>query len=622
VIPLRRSIVPFTLALLVTAAAAAAPAAVRLEAIIPADTDMVLVIDDVPRFLERWSESPLGRAWNDPQMKRFLAPMRDDMEIDRWEEIVRGETGLELDEILGAFTGQVALLLPDMQQIVEAAEGEEAEQVAMLAEVGENEQIIRQLLELDLDSSRDELEENEKLEEVEEEFEGETLHVRRLTNADGEEEGEGWAIVEGFAVMAEPKSYLQQIVGAVKERTSDAPLKDSPGFRKVRGRVPTTDLLVYFDFGAVLPVIEEALKNDLEDPEAPNPMGLTGQALLDALAFDAIQSIFVSTTMMEGATHIDVGLQYTEDRGLMKILAFEPGPVQLPDFLPDDAVEASAANFSLPKMWQALKEILGALNPAFSGMLDMQLAQLNATHGFDLEKGVFGSLGDRFVAAKYLRPAEEPGETPSLDVLDQIFGISVTDRQSLEMGLEALKSMAGAGAELFEVTEYLDHTIFTLKQEMPSEPGAPAQRLAYTLTDDYLLLSTGTQAPLRAAVSHGGRPGKNLWDRKEVKRAMKALPPNASGLSFYDVERMLRSAIEGCGRVQSLMQPDAEPVEAEGGPEEDADAVEEEAGPEFCDPEAKPDPSTIGKYFGPAVGAQYKDGGGFYSTVRLIHPSD
>jgi len=151
---LRKLIVPFTLALLVTVAAAEAPAAVRLEAIIPADTDMVIVIDDVPRFLERWSESPLGRAWNDPQMKRFLAPMRDGMEIDRWEEIVRGETGLELDEILGAFTGQVALLLPDMQQIIEAAEDEDAEQVAVLAEVGENEEIVRRLLELDLDSSR------------------------------------------------------------------------------------------------------------------------------------------------------------------------------------------------------------------------------------------------------------------------------------------------------------------------------------------------------------------------------------------------------------------------------------------------------------------------------------
>jgi hypothetical protein len=369
VIPLRRFIAPFTLVLFVTIAAAATPAADRIEAIIPADTDMVLMIDDVPRFLERWSESPLGRAWNDPQMKRFLAPMREDMEIDRWEEIVRGETGLELDEILGAFTGQVALLLPNLQQIIEAAEDEDPEQVAVLAEIGKDDEVVRRLLELDLDSSRDELEENEKLEELEEEFQGEILHVRRLTTADGEEESEGWAIVEGFAVMAEPKSYLQQIVAALKERASDSPLKENPGFRKVRGRVPATDLLLYFNFNAVLPMIEETIKRDLDNPEGPNPMGLTGQAVLDALAFDAIQSLFLSTTMLDGATHIDVGLQYTANRGLIKILAFEPGPVQLPGFLPDDAVEASVANFSL---------------------------------------GVFGSLGNRIVAAKYLRPAAQP----------------------------------------------------------------------------------------------------------------------------------------------------------------------------------------------------------------------
>lgn len=617
---MRKSTVPFVLALLVTIVATATFADVQLEAVISADSDMVLVIDDVPRFLERWSESPLGRAWNDPQVKRFLAPMRDDLEIDRWEETVRGETGLELDEILAAFKGQVALLLPDMRQIIEAADDEDPEQYALLAEVGADDTIVRRLMELDLDSMREELEENEKLEEVEEEFRGETLHVRRVTTADGEDENEGWAIVGGFAVMAEPKSYLQQLVGALKERASDSPLNEDPGFRKVRGRVPSTDLLLYFDFDGVLPMLVESIKKDLDNPEAPNPMGLTGQAVLDALALDAIQSFFVSTTILDGATHIDVGIQYTENRGLLKILAFEPGPVRLPEFLPDDAVEASVANFSLPKMWQAVKEILGAINPAFAGMLEMQLAQLNATHGFDLEKGVFGSLGDQLVAAKYLRPAEEPGETPSLEVLDQIFGVSVTDRQSLEMGLEALKSLAGAGGELFEVTEYLDHTIFTLKQEMPSEPGAAPQRLAYTLTDDYLLFSTGTQAPLRAAVSRGGRPGKKLWDRREVKQAMKTLPPNASGLSFYDVERMLRSAIEGCGQVQSLMQQDEESVEADAEPE--GVEVEEEAAPEFCDPSAKPDPSTIGKYFGPAVGAQYKDGGGFYGTVRLIHPSE
>lgn len=577
---------------------------VPFEAILPADTDMVLMIEDVPRFLQRWSESPLGRAWNDPQIKRFLAPMRREMEIDRWEEVVRDETGMELDDILGIFTGQVVMVIPDFPRLIESEDDGDIT-MAIMAEVGEDPAILRRLLQIDLESTRKELEENESLEEIEEEFQGEILHIRHKITEDGEKDQEGWAVVNGVAVMAEPKAYLQQLVEALADKSIQAPLKDNPGFRKVRKRVPATDLLFWMNSGAVLPILREALAAEMDNPEAPNPMGITSKAVLDALAVDVLESGFLSTTLKHGATHIDFGIQFAEDRGIVKLLAIDPGPVRPPAFLPDTAVEAGVANFSLPRMWQAMKEIFGAVNPGFLGMLEMQLGQLSSTHGFDLEKGVFGSLGNQVVTAKFLWPVEEPGETPTLGVFDELFGISVTDRQSLEMGLEALKSMAGAGGDLFETTEYLGSTIFTVKQAMPSGPGLPDRRLSYTLTEDYLLVSMGTQAPLRAVLSRRGKNGGTPWDRPEIKKAVATLPPDLPGLSFFDVERTLQIAIENCERLQTLVQ--------------DPEAEEESSG--FCDPEAKPDPSTISRYFGPGVGAQDKNGGGFYGTLRLMHPS-
>ena len=42
--------------------------------------------------------------------------------------------------------------------------------------------------------------------------------------------------------------------------------------------------------------------------------------------------------MGEGATHLDFGVQYSEDRGLFKIFSFDPGPVKAPAFRPEDAV--------------------------------------------------------------------------------------------------------------------------------------------------------------------------------------------------------------------------------------------------------------------------------------------
>jgi hypothetical protein len=610
----RRSILAVLLILFCSSLPAAA-GATRLETAIPGETDVVLMVDDLPRFLARWPASPLGRAWNDPQVKRFLAPMREEMEIDRWHEEVLGATGIELDEILAGFTGQVALLLPDFESAMNSEEqGGGLAQVAMLAHVADGD-LVPRLMKLDLEDTRKGLSEDQKIEEIEEEFLGETLHVRRTITADGEQEGDGWAIVDGVAIVAEPKSYLQSLVGALKGKSSATPLAESPGFTKMRGKVQVQDLLVHMDSSAFVPAIEEAIRTSLDNPEEPNPMGLQSGPVISALALDTIESIFLSTTLLDRATHVDMGLLYGADRGVVKLLAIDPGPVKMPAFLPNDAVEASVGHFSFPRMWATLKEMLVAMNPALSGMMEAQLAQLSTTYGVDVEKGIFGSMGNEIFTAKYLRPSEEPGQAPSFGAVDELTGIAITDRQSMEIALEALKSMIGifsGGVEMFDSTDYLGHTIFTIKEPIPSDvPGGEPSLWSYALTESHAMFCVGTLEPLKAAVSGQGKRDRQIWNRPEVKRAVKALPAGASGLSFYDTETLLRTAIDGCGSLEWLMDESEESAEADEG---------EPLEPEICDPDAKPDPSTISRYFGPAVGAQYKDGGAIRGTVRMLHP--
>jgi len=537
--------------------------------------------------------------------------MREDMEIDRWEEIVRGETGYELSEIIGSFTGQVAVIFPDLMGLMEEVDTIEGDtQLAIIAAIGEDDSILRALLQLDLEFSQEDLGEDEKYEEVEEEFQGVTLHVRKQTTLEGVEEQEGWAVVDGFALMAEPKSYLQELVATIKKGGTDSPLRDSEGFRKMRNRVSAVDLLVYLNFEAFLPIIEEGIREGMrseqQQSDQPDPMGITPEAVIDSLALDSIQSVFGSMKILDDATQVDFGVQYAEDRGVIKILALLPGPVEPPDFIPEDALSLSVANFSVKQAWEALKEMFRVVSPDFADMMEMQLHQLAAESGFDLDKGIFGSFGDRLFAAEFAPPPEQPGEGASFAALDQLIGLSVTDRQSLEMGLEALKSLIGAGGELFESSEYLGYTIYRMKQPLPGAAENPSRVLAYALTEDHLLLSIGTDAPLRAALSRQNKPGRNVWDRPDVRKALEGLPPKASGLSYYDVEGLLRTAIDSCSALQTMVG------EEEG---EDETAA-------LCDPEAKPDAATIRKYFGLALGAQYKDGGGFYGTVRLMHPSE
>ena len=169
------------------------------------------MVDDVPSLLSSWPRSPLSQIWNDPQMKRFFAPLRADMEIDRWESAVEETVGYPLSEVLGGFTGQAALVLV-VDETVEDASEPPFEGV-IVARFGENRAIVEALMAADFEHDYgEETEEGVRIEVVEQEFEGETLFVRTAIDDDGEEEERDvWAIVDGYALTGVSKPLMKKL---------------------------------------------------------------------------------------------------------------------------------------------------------------------------------------------------------------------------------------------------------------------------------------------------------------------------------------------------------------------------------------------------------------------------
>jgi hypothetical protein len=571
----------------------------RVESVIPADSAMLIMVEDAPEFLASWPESQLGQVWNDPQMKRFFAPLREEMEVDRWEEITHEATGIPLSKILAGLTGQVALVLRDFPDGPE----DETESAALIAAVGD-EAMIQALMQAELAQQREDAEEGVEIREIEEEFQGETLHVRQTVTADDVTDTDGWAIVDGLVVEAQPKAFLQEMVANVKRGTAETPWASTAQFRKLKARTPSSELLVHVNIESLMPMMREAAQQSPDDP--PSPFGqLSPDAMISGLALDKIQGAYLSTNSTREVTSIDAGVLYQENKGLVKLLAYEPGPVKLPHFLPEGTASAGVSNFSIPKMWDGLKEVFQGINPGMAGMMTMWLQQLSTAAGFDLEQGLFGSLGDSMVSAQFFREPREPGEEPSLDDMDSLVGIAVNDRQTLEMALEGLKTMAGQGTELFEAREYLDHTIYISRQELPSDvSGEPGQQVAYALSDDYLFVSVGTTAPLELALSAGATPKRSIWNRSDVKSAMERVPRDASALFYYDVAAFFGSFVKYSVQAASM-----------GGETEEGESADI-----FVDPDAAPDPSAVKRYFGLAVGSAEKESDGFYTSFHLLKP--
>ncbi len=600
-------------ALLVCLAALPALAAgPQLPGLIPEDTDAVVLVQDLPALLAAWPKSPLARTWNDPQVKKFFAPLRESIKIDEWERLAEQKVGFPLSEILAAFDGQAMLVLPDLAAAVREEETGVPAPVGILAHVG-NEEVARALAELEIEDEEAEGEaEGIRYEEQEEEFQGVTLHLERELDAEGTElSSNGWAISEGCLVVGTPVTYLRELVAAVKKGSVPSSWAQSGTFGKLGRRSGPFDVAVYLNFGPLVPMIFEEARKAQAEVEQPAPAAMNLEALIDSLALDTIEGVFVTARMGKGETRSDFVLTYGEDKGVVRLIAYEPPPVQLPAIIPPDVLEASVSNFSVTRFWGTLIGILERMNPMVATMLDMQREQSKAVVGFDPLDALISSLGDQLIRADFMPAAERPGEQPLLENAESLYGVAVADRQSLEMAVEGIKTLAGGGGELFEQRDYLGHTIHTFKMPLPRDeqtPG-PEKFVSYAITDSYLLIGAGSSAPIESVLGRMRTPGKSLWQRADVKAALERLPEGASAVSYSDVAALIRGLFDLMARAQQMA-----------GSEENGDEEGDDVAEPFCDPEARPDARTLERYFDIAVGGVYKEAGLLHVTSRLLHP--
>jgi hypothetical protein len=610
-------------ALLPLLALAPAPAAegIRLERLLPEKCPCVLLVEDAPALLANWEKTSLAKAWSDPAIMKFLAPLREKMGIDTWDEKSQKETGFTVKEILGLLRGQVAIACTDMSalpgiqgapDIVEfvpdgedvPAEPEEDDFHAkedddiqsgmlILARIGENREALETLMAKDLEHSQKEAKPGVEYREITEEFQGETLHIEQKTRGmETLDVHDCWAIVQDLFMTAPSKEDLQKAISNLKQGGAVSSLTSSVHFQKVRARAPLSDLLVYMDLEAVLPF---ALEQVDDIPE--NEMGITKEGIFKALGADVLQAAYLSARLGDDATEVQVGILYREVKGLVKLLAAPmAGTPARAGFIPSDATQFGAWTFDLKTLYETLEEILGDLSPQFLVMVQMTLQQMTAQTGVDIKKDLLDNLGGEIAIAKVPRPSE-PGKAPTLEDQDSLVVLSVANRQALETALETLKTSLAPGGEMFEKRDYLGTTLHSFKIPLPGPEGQGEKQLTYSLTDRHLIVCVGSSGPLEGVLAALAKPGASVWERDEVRKALETLRPKESFLSYTDFRVGMGQIIETFAKIQEQSGLD-----------------------EPFDLDAKPDPGMLAKYFGTNVDAIHVEPDGLTYLVKLFHP--
>jgi hypothetical protein len=583
---------------LVSAQEAASP---RIEELIPADATVVLLADDAPNLLEQWQTSPFAQLWNYPEIKAFFAPMREQMRIDDWDEIVKEETGRELDELLGMVTGEIAFYFANLGSVLdEDVDDEEGDGVddevppfALLARVGENASKLESFLE-EMD------EEDEEIEMAVEDYRGIDLHLEESAESKEPTEEGGWAIADGIAVAAYPTSQLRTLIDSILDGESKSSVTATNAYRSARDVIPSSDVFLVVNLEQIMPAIQDLMNEEIA-PEEGAPLFLDGEAVARALGLEVLQGVFLGIDLEDKTSHLDLGVTYSQNRGLMKLLAYGPGEAPRSPIIPTKATVFGSTAFDFQTFWTSLEEIINSIDPS---LLEMGSAQLQAvTSGagieLDLRRDLLENLGGEIVTIQAEHVDALPGGALSALQTNQVLAVSIKQRESFELMLETVKTLIGTGSELFESSDYLDTTIYSLKIPQAGESegtGEAAPKISYAVTDGFFLLCIGDLAPLHGTLVAMQRSDESVWKRADVVQALASLPSGAAGVSFQDVQTTANTLFTMLATIGAL----------------------EEDGSSLVDPDAVPDSEVVSKYFEASVGGLYKEEGRIVFRSRTL----
>ena len=515
----------------------AAPS-VPLVNLVDDQTVFVFSVTDAPALLRGWDAGPVASTWNDAQVVKFLAPLREELHVEEWDADSRAATGLTIRELLALAEGEALVAVPafDFSKL-----GDKTPPPFLLAlETGAQSAKLEKIL---ADSLA-----KKNLPDETELFSGVKVHHRPLSSNNTEEATQStisWATVDGTWLLSADKTRVFSAIDAIKQGGVNSALGKSERFLRTRERVKDAQAIAYLNIAAIYPALQNAVTvAKAKSAGGANPMGIDPEAMFAALGLDALSESFIALRVDDKETRMDAGLIYSEERGLLKLIAYQPGPAVQPDWIPAKWPSVSTAKFSLSKAYAGLEELLESVSPMLAGMAQGQIRAFNKKLRIDIKRDLIGSIGDDLISAYAVPPGLDAGAVPAWTEMDQLIAFSLSNPATFTKSVEALKSLAGPAAEqLFTKRDYLGSTLYTLNQPAPVEGAKRAKGFSYAIANGTLLVGIGSPVTVESALQGMASAEGLFWKRDDVKAALADLPADASGLQVQDLRVLVASLV-------------------------------------------------------------------------------
>jgi len=566
--------------------------------LLPKNTLGFLAIKSAPELMADWEKSGYGKMLADEEIKKWTAPMYQNGE-PIWDKTLKEGTGEGLEANLKRIQGSVIITVAadsvkDMQDV------HDNNPVFVLMDVGDQQAKFEEVLTKDIEEN---LQKEPTLKKLVKDVAGVPLHVLAVSEDEDAKWRRAYAFVDGVLVLGDKPALLEYIIAALKTGTADAS-DVVPGHltRHAQFSEGTADVSFYANGEVLMKWLEESLTELMKSGKSQMP--IDPKAIFDALGTKEFQSLGFSMDLSDTQSRIDIALLHPEKpTGLISLLRGNQTEVNLPAFVPVDALSAQVMRQSLEAVYDGLLGMVNKLGP-MAMMATMQISQVEQQMGFKIKEDLFGSLDDEYVQAN----------DGTAVASSQVMAIKVKDRAKLVGALDGLKRFVGQGfGAAFDESEYLGYTINTFKASQAAAAGAASTEVAYCLTEDYLLFSTGKQDLLKKILSRMKDPsGPSIWDSARTQELIAMLPKGYVGVGVSDASKQLLTVIDALTALQekTASKKKAPVLNKKGpskGPKAGAAADESEVnGPaSWFDADAQPSEAMFKKYLGTEVGGNY-----------------
>jgi len=574
-------------------ASAAAPA----ERVFPESTVFMAKVADAKALRQAFQQSQYGQLWNDPAMSDFKKDLRE--KLQDAGKTFKDQFGISLRELAEIPQGQLAVgAIPYDDPKRPAA-------LLFMADAGENTAKLTDVL---IKGTKQAEAHGSKVSS--ETFQSSTLHIIQLPEPKDEAKSPiqfktvAWTSAQNTFFISTEVDSLKDLVASVGGR--DQSLAKNESYIKTIAKIGSqaTQITWFLDINKLVKhggkVMSKGVDAQLQQTEF----------FIQELGLNGLKSAGGSMTM--GAGHYDsltktFFLAPAPVQGVLKVFSLPKVAIKPEPWVPANIASYQTVSVDLKNIYKGVNDLVDKFQQGMLNALQQQLVGPEGGEPLNVEKDVFGPLGDRVsIVTDFKKPIKEDSQRTLL-------AIALKDPKTFESSFAKILALASASPKK---RDFQGTTIYDFEVNLPNMPNNPNAAnvqfkgpVSVAIAKDSLFATTDT-----TLLEQILRPGNSsLAESPEFLSILKEMPEKISGLTYVRPDEQARLTYDMLknGQFEKALKQAAARGKADGGD-----------GPKVMDTSKLPDFSVFAKYLSRGGSYSEMDDDGFLMTGFSIKKSN